>query len=123
MRKYKAGKIDVLVASRTIGEGVDGLQLFGNRVIINAPPWHNSAWQQLLGRWHRKGQTRDVEVIVPIVILTTEGGHEISLDLDRLGRVNRTATLADCVLDGVIPTAQSQQSVLETARKQLEGMT
>jgi hypothetical protein len=123
MRKYKAGAVDVLIASRTLGEGVEGLQLFGNRVIINAPPWHNSAWQQLLGRWHRKGQTRDVEVIVPIVILTTEGGHEISLDLDRLGRVNRTATLADCVLDGVIPTAQSQQSVLETARKQLEGMT
>lgn len=123
MRKYKAGAVDVLIASRTLGEGVEGLQLFGNRVIINAPPWHNSAWQQLLGRWHRKGQTRDVEVIVPIIILTTEGGHEISLDLDRLGRVNRTATLADCVLDGVIPTAQSQQSVLETARKQLEGMT
>lgn len=123
MRKYKAGAVDVLIASRTLGEGVEGLQLFGNRVIINAPPWHNSAWQQLLGRWHRKGQTRDVEVIVPIVILTTEGGHEISLDLDRLGRVNRTATLADCVLDGIMPTAQSQQSVLETARKQLEGMT
>lgn len=121
MRKFRAGKVDVLIASRTIGEGVDGLQSLGNRVIISSAPWHDAAWQQLLGRWYRSGQTQDVEVVVPIVVLQTNK-HEISLDLLRLSRLSRSATLADCVLDGVIPTAQTQQSVLDAARQQLEGM-
>lgn len=121
MRKFRTGKVDVLIASRTIGEGVDGLQSLGNRVIISSAPWHDAAWQQLLGRWYRSGQTQDVEVVVPIVVLQTNK-HEISLDLLRLSRLSRSATLADCVLDGVIPTAQTQQSVLDAARQQLEGI-
>lgn len=100
---FKRGEVAVLVASRTIGEGVDGLQQVGNRVIVNAPPWHDGAWEQLVGRWFRSGQTRDVEVVVPITWMASPSGR-VSLDMLRLSRINDRGNIADAVVDGALPT-------------------
>jgi hypothetical protein len=48
--------VQVLIASRPISVGVDGLQHICNRLIINTLPWTNAQYQQLLGRLVRKGQ-------------------------------------------------------------------
>jgi hypothetical protein len=53
-------KVQVLIASRPISTGVDGLQYICNRLIINTLPWTNAQYQQLPGRLVRKGQIRDV---------------------------------------------------------------
>ncbi len=100
---FKRGDVAVLVASRTIGEGVDGLQQVGNRVIVNAPPWHDGAWEQLVGRWFRSGQTKNVEVIVPITWMASPSGR-VSLDMLRLSRINDRGNIADAVVDGALPT-------------------
>jgi len=100
---FKRGEVAVLVASRTIGEGVDGLQQVGNRVIVNSPPWHDGAWEQLVGRWFRSGQTRNVEVVVPITWMASPSGR-VSLDMLRLSRINDRGNIADAVVDGALPT-------------------
>jgi len=48
--KYKQGDIDVLVCSSVLGEGVDGLQDIGSRLVINCPPWTDGAYDQLVAR-------------------------------------------------------------------------
>lgn len=60
LAKFLAKKVQVLIASRPLSVGVDGLQHICNRLIINTLPWTNAQYQQLLGRLVRKGQIRDV---------------------------------------------------------------
>ena len=113
---FKRGEVAVLVASRTIGEGVDGLQQVGNRVIVNSPPWHDGAWEQLVGRWFRSGQTRNVEVVVPITWMASPSGR-VSLDMLRLSRINDRGNIADAVVDGALPTHVGGLAELVTAAK------
>jgi superfamily II DNA or RNA helicase len=56
LKRFLDKKIQVLIASRPISTGVDGLQHICNRLIINTLPWTNAQYQQLLGRLVRKGQ-------------------------------------------------------------------
>ena len=62
-------KVQVLIASRPISTGVDGLQKICNRLIINTLPWTNAQYQQLLGRLVRKGQIKD---IVNVYLIKTD---------------------------------------------------
>ena len=113
---FKRGEVAVLVASRTIGEGVDGLQQVGNRVIVNSPPWHDGAWEQLVGRWFRSGQTENVEVVVPITWMASPSGR-VSLDMLRLSRINDRGNIADAVVDGALPTHVGGLAELVAAAK------
>ena len=113
---FKRGEVAVLVASRTIGEGVDGLPQVGNRVIVNSPPWHDGAWEQLVGRWFRSGQTENVEVVVPITWMASPSGR-VSLDLLRLSRINDRGNIADAVVDGALPTHVGGLAELVAAAK------
>jgi len=55
LKRFLEKKVQVLIASRPISTGVDGLQHICNRLIINTLPWTNAQYQ-LLGRSVRKGQ-------------------------------------------------------------------
>src|SRR4249920_2503594 len=59
LKRFLDKKVKVLIASRPISTGIDGLQHICNRLIINSLPWTNAQYQQLLGRLVRKGQIRD----------------------------------------------------------------
>lgn len=110
------------MASRTIGEGVDGLQDVGSRVVINSLPWHKAAWEQLLGRWHRQGQRRDVEVVVPVTWYETKDGPS-SLDLMRLHKIAVRGTYGDAILDGVLPRqVVDGADLIQQARRELEKL-
>ena len=50
LKRFLDKKVQVLIASRPISTGVDGLQHICNRLIINTLPWTNAQYQQLLGR-------------------------------------------------------------------------
>jgi helicase-like protein len=63
---FLEGDLDVLIASSAISTGVDRLQPVCNRLVINVLPWTAAEFEQLIGRIHRQGQTRNVEVIIPI---------------------------------------------------------
>jgi superfamily II DNA/RNA helicase len=54
---FVAGKVDVLVASEKIAQGVDGLQERCNRLVIACPPWTGAGYEQVVGRVYRRLST------------------------------------------------------------------
>lgn len=100
---FVSGDIDVLIASRTIGTGVDGLQKVSNRMIIITLPWTDSEYTQLKGRIFRQGSNfSEVDIIIPEVRINL-GDEEWSWDMQRRHLIKQKRTLADAAVDGVIP--------------------
>ena len=108
-------KLQVLIASRPISVGVDGLQHICNRLIINTLPWTNAQYQQLLGRLVRKGQIRDVVHVY--VIKARVSGYPY--DQLKWNRIQFKRTLADCAVDGRLPEKNlvtPQQAAMEAVK-------
>ncbi len=100
---FLQGDVDVLVATSSIGTGVDGLQRVCNRVLVNVLPWTDADYTQLKGRVWRQGQQADkVDFIVPVTQaqLRGETWSWCQMKLDRL-RYKRS--IADAAVDGTIP--------------------
>jgi hypothetical protein len=115
LRRFLDKKVQVLIASRPISVGVDGLQHICNRLIINTLPWTNAQYQQLLGRLVRKGQIRDV-VHVYIVKASVSG---YPYDQLKWNRIQFKRTLADCAVDGRLPEKNlvtPQQAAMEAVK-------
>jgi SAM-dependent methyltransferase len=115
LKRFLDKKVQVLIASRPISTGVDGLQHICNRLIINTLPWTNAQYQQLLGRLVRKGQIRDV-VHVYIVKANVNG---YPYDQLKWNRIQFKRTLADCAVDGRLPEKNlvtPQQAALEAVK-------
>jgi Hypothetical methyltransferase/Helicase conserved C-terminal domain len=115
LTKFLGKKVQVLIASRPLSVGVDGLQHICNRLIINTLPWTNAQYQQLLGRLVRKGQIRDVVHV--FLIKASIGGYEY--DELKWKRIQFKRTLADCAVDGVLPEKNlvtPQQAAMEAVK-------
>ena len=68
--KFLQGEIDILIGSRPIGTGVDGLQEKCNRMIVFSLPWTDSDYTQLKGRIYRQGSKfGEVEILIPQVYI------------------------------------------------------
>ena len=94
------GQRDVLIASRPIAVGVNGLQWRTNRLIINTLPWTNANYQQLLGRLIRYGQKKE-KVDVYILRVSLDGWRYD--EQFKWGRILIKKTIAECAVDGIIP--------------------
>ena len=111
-KEFIGGDIDVLVASRAIAVGVNGLQERCNRMILLSLPWTFAAYEQVIGRIYRQGSKADsVEIIIPQVITTS---HTTTYDTIRWDLIGSKRTLAECATDGIIPNmmAIDRQKVL-----------
>jgi superfamily II DNA or RNA helicase len=98
--RFCAGKAKVLIASRPIVVGKDGLQKVCNNIIINTLPWTNAQYQQLVGRLVRRGQKkRSVKVHI---IKSRLNGYPYDERM-KWNRIIYKRTLADCAVDGVMP--------------------
>ncbi len=106
------GKRDVLIASRPIAVGVNGLQYRTNRLIINTLPWTNANYQQLIGRLIRYGQ-KENKVHVYIIRASLNGWKYD--EQFKWKRIQVKKTIAECAVDGMIP--QEHQVNAETATK------
>lgn len=107
--KFLHGKLDILVGSRPIGTGVDGLQKVCNRMIILSLPWTDSEYTQLKGRIYRQGsQFGEVEIITPQVVIPL-ADRDWSWDMQRMNLIRNKKTLADASVDGVIPSKMMPQ--------------
>ena len=97
-------RVDVLIGSAPIGTGIDGLQTVCNRLVFACLPWTSAEFNQIIGRLTRLGGVFDqVEVLIPVVVLPGEQGREWSWDRYRLQCIEFKRTIADAVIDGVIP--------------------
>ena len=102
-QSFVKGNTDILIASRTIGTGVDGLQKVCNRMIILTLPWTDSEYTQLKGRIYRQGSKfGSVDIIIPQVKINL-GNKEWSWDIQRLKLIRQKRSLADAAVDGIIP--------------------
>jgi hypothetical protein len=115
----KDGSVDVLIASSRIGTGVNGLQYVCQKLIINALPWTNAEYEQLVGRLFRQGSRFDkVEVIIPVTFAMVNG-QRWSYCESKLHRLQYKKSIADAAVDGVVPEgnlrtpAQAQQDVMD----------
>jgi hypothetical protein len=116
---FLAGPIDVLVASRPIGTGVDGLQTVCNHLIIAGLPWTAAEYEQLVGRFLRQGQKEtSIHVTIPMSYATVNG-QEWSWCQTRWDRVQFKQSIADAAVDGVIPDEHMRtpaQAYIDTMR-------
>jgi superfamily II DNA or RNA helicase len=115
LARFLNKKVQVLIASRPLSVGVDGLQHICNRLIINTLPWTNAQYQQLVGRLVRKGQIRDVVHVY--LVKASIGGYQY--DELKWKRIQFKRTLADCAVDGRLPEKNlvtPQQAAMEAVR-------
>jgi superfamily II DNA or RNA helicase len=115
LSRFLNKKVQVLIASRPISVGVDGLQHICNRLIINTLPWTNAQYQQLIGRLVRKGQIRDVVNVY--LVKAAIGGYQY--DELKWKRIQFKRTLADCAVDGRLPEKNlvtPQQAAMEAVK-------
>jgi superfamily II DNA or RNA helicase len=105
LNKFIAGDIDILIGSRPIATGVDGLQAVCNRMVLITLPWTDSEYTQLKGRIFRQGSAfGEVEFIIPQVRIQLEEEEVWSWDMQRLNLIRNKKTLADAAVDGVVPS-------------------
>lgn len=84
--EFVSGNKDVLIATKSMCEGVDGLQKVSNRVILHTVPSVWSVMHQLIGRFDRQGSNfidEGVDVYVPMVVFYFEDGTTTSFDKRR----------------------------------------
>ncbi len=99
LERFKEKQVQVLIASRPVSVGVDGLQEVCNNLIVNTLPWTHAQYEQLIGRLHRLGQQSDVihvHIIKASIALW-------AYDQYRWNRIEFKRTLADCAVDGRFP--------------------
>ena len=104
--RFRNGEADIMIASSPINTGVDRLQEVCDTMIIITLPWTNAEFEQLKGRIYRQGMRDDanIRVIIPQVIVNDDDGNTWSWDKQRYNLIRLKKTIADCVIDGVIPT-------------------
>ena len=121
LRPFLNEEVDILLGSSPVGTGLDGLQRICNRLVMLSLPWTNAEYEQIIGRLRRLGQTEQVEIIIPQVVLEREG-ETWSWDESRLDCIEYKRTLSDCVLDSRIPDTVNinQQEFLKKSREKLE---
>jgi superfamily II DNA or RNA helicase len=118
--QFVSGEVDVLIGSRAIGLGVDGLQKRCNRLIILSLPWTHAAFEQVIGRVYRQGSDfAEVEVLIPQVVVSL-GGERWSWDEARYSVIEHKKTLSDAAADGYVPTAENV-SRIEFTKKAIDA--
>lgn len=102
---FMQGKVDVLIATKPISTGVDGLQKVSNRMIMIGYPWTGAEYDQLTGRINRQGSNfKEVTIIHPQVNIMKVNGEVWSYDHHRREVIRTKKELADVVLDGKFDT-------------------
>lgn len=101
LKKFINGKYDVLVATKPIATGVNGLQERSNRIIMLGYPWTGADYTQLIGRIDRQGSVfKEVDVIHPWVEIPLTDGTVFSLDKYYFDVVLRKMYMLDAIIDG-----------------------
>lgn len=122
-KAFMKGQLDILVGSKPIGTGVNGLQYVCKKMIIISLPWTDSEYTQLKGRIYRQGSKfGEVEIIIPQIYIPLED-KEWSWDLQRLNLIRNKKTLADAAVDGVIPnkTIPSPKTLFKKSQEALKA--
>lgn len=99
LNRFLKKNIQVLIGSRPISTGIDGLQHVCSNLIFNTLPWTYALYQQIIGRIVRTGMG-NYSVKIHHILASIGGFPYDQMKLDRL-KFKRT--LAECAVDGILP--------------------
>jgi hypothetical protein len=123
LEPFRNGDRDVLLASRPVSEGVEGLQHQADEIVFLSLPWTSARLDQTIGRLARSGFSGDtVTVTVPQVEIDC-GGKTWSWCEARWEFVKSKRMLIDTILSGEVPEelSVSHKQLLREARQALGG--
>lgn len=121
---FKQGRYDVVIGSRPIATGVDGLQSVCSNLVVASMPWTAAADDQLRGRFQRRGQQRDVTVTYVLAEAKVGKTRWSWCKDNRQRRVKFKRSLADAAVDGVMPDGTlDTHDQAEDAMAALRGIT
>lgn len=114
------GNLDVLIGSRPISVGVDGLQNVSSNLVVASMPETAADDDQLVGRLFRQGQSRDVTVSY-VMTEAKVGELRWSWCAHRKQRILFKRGLADAATDGVMPEGVLESDTAAT-RAEVEAL-
>ena len=133
------GNKQVLIGTKAMCEGVDGIQKVSNRVILHTTPSVWSILHQLIGRFDRQGSNffdEGVDVFVPMVIFPLSDGKTTSFDKSRWNMAMFRKAKANIVMGGhleeisdvekqkmindIVSKLKNDYEMTEIARKEIE---
>ena len=103
LEEFIGGKKDVLIGTKSMCEGVDGLQKVSNRLILHTIPSVWSVMHQLIGRFDREGSNfvdEGVDVFVPMVVFQLGDGSTVSIDRNRRWDLSMNRKVKDDITKG-----------------------
>ena len=120
---------DIIIGSKPISTGVDGLQHCCDTIIIIGMPYTFAEYEQLAGRVYRQGSAfKDAKIIrLNVTMKSKNGMTDIDLDQRRFEIVDNKKKLCRAVVDGDIKEifryrdSDLLDGVKETAKKYLSG--
>ena len=103
LEKFKRGELDVLIGSKPIATGVDGLQHVTSNLVVASMAWTSAQDDQLVGRFQRRGQTRNVTASYILTEANVNGVEWSWCKNNRQKRLLFKRTLAAAAVDGQMP--------------------
>lgn len=123
LEEFIGGKKDVLIGTKSMCEGVDGIQLVSNCLILHTIPSVWSVMHQLIGRFDREGSNfidEGVDVFVPMVVFQLGDGKVTSFD-KRRWQVSMYRKIKDDITKGghleEISSAEKERLIDEVVAK------
>ena len=93
---------DIILASKPIAVGVDGLQKVSNKLVILSLPWTHADYTQLVGRLKRKNSGYDsVNVCIPVVRFPQ--ANMVGYDDKVWNSIENKGVYSDACLNGEFP--------------------
>lgn len=124
LKEFIGGKKDVLIGTKSMCEGVDGLQKVSNRLILHTIPSVWSVMHQLIGRFDREGSNfvdEGVDVFVPMVVFQLGDGSTVSIDRNRRWDLSMNRKIKDDITKGghleEISSAEKERLIDEVVAK------
>lgn len=125
LQAFNRGELDVLIGSKPIATGVDGLQHTSSNMIVASAAWTAALDDQLVGRLQRRGQQRNVNVDY-VLTEAKAGTLRWSWCKDnRIKRIHFKRDIANAAVDGILPdgTFESNEQGADRAMKALKDLT
>lgn len=123
LEEFIKGNKDVLIGTKSMCEGVDGIQLVSNRLILHTIPSVWSVMHQLIGRFDRELSNfvdEGVDVFVPMVVFQLGDGKVTSFD-KRRWQVSMYRKIKDDITKGghleEISSAEKERLIDEVVAK------
>lgn len=103
--QFISGKRDVLICSRAMSTGYDGLQKRVSKIIIACPMWTSTEYDQFVGRFFRQGSRFSSVSVYRMRIIEKGFQMDRNWDILRWNKIVGKKELLSSVMDGIMPSS------------------